>query len=657
MGNKSHEKLVRFVHRSDDLFINGGPSMKRIYEMCVEDPRPKAVSYFDEDERLIGYNYGKYREYAELYARRLTALLEDIPYGEPVGLKMKNGHLWPYLFWGILGSGHAPLLLDSRLEKEKTAVLLREAGAKALIANEEEEYEVPRYRLRDLGSRGEKEIGKWADEVYLCTSGTTGNSRIMIFTGEDFSYQIKAAYDVPDINPYLMSLGSVNILAMIPLHHIFGLVAVLLWFTFYHKNLVYPSSIGSKDLINAIKKGKCTHVFSVPMLFDSVSSLVNRSMEQKGGKILELYKKMSAYNRGEISKKEAGALASSRFFNDLVKNKVVGTSPVFMISGGGYLSEETMKTITGLGYPLYNGIGMTEVGVTSVELSTDPKVRLKCSVGKPFHGVEYKIADDGELLIRSHYIHKKEIVGGRLQITPLEEGGYFRTGDLVEQDETGRIYVRGRLKETIINSNGENVYPDELEDHFKTLKGASAISVMGIPEKGSKEEDIALVYEPGAGYDEEAFKKQFEELNSKLNSERRISRLYKALKPLPLANGIKVKRLQVAKEISSGSPDFVDVYRSSTESKTALKSLEKFDKAEVERLLEGIKSLFAKTLVLDPKSIRADSNFGTDLGGDSMSYVAMVADLNGKFGIELPEEQYGKLLTPADFALYLLERK
>ena len=658
--NGKHDALVAFVERSGDLFKDEGPTLKHIYEMCVDEPNKRAVTYFDEDGRIRHYDYKKYNDYALLYGSYLSALFKDIPYDEPIGLKIKNLPAWPYLFFGILISGHRPLLLDYRQEREKTAVLLGEAGAKAIIVNEEEDYEVATYRLRDLKKAGKGEIGKWADHVYLCTSGTTGASRIMVYNGEDFCHQIRAALVVPGRNRELMKLGKINILAMIPFHHIFGLVAVLLWFTFYHKNLVYPTSISSKDLLDAVKKGKCTHVFSVPMLFDQISTLVERNMKKQSEKLQAYYAAMAAYNRREISKKEAGFIPTTKFFNRLLKKRVLGPSPYFLISGGGYLSEETHKTLEGLGYPLHNGIGMTEVGITSVELSTDPVVRLKDSVGLPFYGVTYKRAENGELLIKSPYVHKEEIIGGKLSKTPLDEEGFFHSGDLVDIDEDGRVYIRGRLKETIINGNGENVYPDELEEHFRGLKGTSRLSVLGVKNGNGKDEDICLVYEKDpSNYDVEALKADFKERNAKLNPFSRVNRLYMSLTPLPLANGIKVKRLAVAKAIEEGSKDYVDIFSTVVESKKDYTSekLKAYPKEKVESLLKEIEGFFASTLALSPEEVKAQSDFGADLGGDSMSYVAMVAEINSRYGIELEEENYGKLLTPEDFVLYLLKKR
>ena len=302
---------------------------------------------------------------------------------------------------------------------------------------------------------------------------------------------------------------------------------------------------------------------------------------------------------------------------------------------------------------------MTEVGITSVELSTDPVVRLKDSVGLPFYGVTYKRAENGELLIKSPYVHKEEIIGGKLSKTPLDEEGFFHSGDLVDIDEDGRVYIRGRLKETIINGNGENVYPDELEEHFRGLKGTSRLSVLGVKNGNGKDEDICLVYEKDpSNYDVEALKADFKERNAKLNPFSRVNRLYMSLTPLPLANGIKVKRLAVAKAIEEGSKDYVDIFSTVVENKKddTSEKLKAYPKEKVEGLLKEIEGFFASTLALSPEEVKAQSDFGADLGGDSMSYVAMVAEIDSRYGIELEEENYGKLLTPEDFVLYLLKK-
>lgn len=77
----------------------------------------------------------------------------------------------------------------------------------------------------------------------------------------------------------------------------------------------------------------------------------------------------------------------------------MGTDIRFLISGGGHIIPETLKTLTAIGYPIHNGFGMTEAGITSVDLSGGLKDRLDGSVGSPFSSCKYQISKDGELMI------------------------------------------------------------------------------------------------------------------------------------------------------------------------------------------------------------------------------------------------------------------
>ena len=98
---------------------------------------------------------------------------------------------------------------------------------------------------------------------------------------------------------------------------------------------------------------------------------------------------------------------------------------------------------------------MTEIGITSVELSPVVETRLKGSIGIPLHGINYKIKPKGkdkkvgELFVASPITHIREIIGGVEKGVELDEEGYFATGDIAEVDATNRYYLKGRIKDII----------------------------------------------------------------------------------------------------------------------------------------------------------------------------------------------------------------
>ena len=364
-----------------------------------------------------------------------------------------------------------------------------------------------------------------------------------------------------------------------------------------------------------------------------------------------LLDKMIKYNLKEIDYKEAG-LAANPIAASKVKKLLLGDKVKFCISGGGYLSNDTLRTINGLGYPLYNGYGMTEIGVTSVELSNDVKVRLHGRIGHPLYNVEYKINDDNELLVKSPTIHIREIIAGEEKETKLDNG-YFHTGDIVAKEENGYL-IKGRMKDVIINANGENIFPDELEIYFKDLPFVNNLSVLGAVSKDKAlHEDIVLVLEVDDKATEEGLK-DLERIvkETKLPHDVKIDKIYLAKNRLPMANNMKVKRFVIKKEIENGSNKFVLINAKKVSNKTR-----KFSEETLKTILPEVRQLFSKVLVLPTFKIDDEDHWINDLGGDSMNYVELVQEIDRVFDIEIAEEKYGVLTCVNDFVEEIADLK
>jgi long-chain acyl-CoA synthetase len=656
----SQESCQKFID-TYKLLLSSDRTLKEIYELGTTlHLRDKACIYFDEDGKKQSYDYRDYRNRVSYIAKHLSKALSGIPAGATVALKIRNCPTWPILFWALLMNGHPALLIDAKLAHENTENLLRQAEAKAILVNEEESYAVPMFRINEIKNAEDDEAfaPRWADEVLFCSSGTTGDIKIMVMNGEALSYQIAAAADLPLETTHLMHEGKINILAMIPFHHIFGFAAVFLWYTFYGKTIVYPTSLSSHDIVNAIQKGPATHIYSVPLFWDGIAQTILRSAGMKSEREKELLRKMIAYNNHTIAKKEAG-WAASAFIRNLFKKRVLGTQVEYCISGGGYLMPKTCAVINGAGYPLYNGFGMTEIGITSVELSPRVEDRLKCSIGHPFHGLKYKIVPtersaqgEGELFVSTPTIHSEEIIGGIRKKTELAEG-WYATGDIASKDRFGNYYLKGRIKDTIIGSNGENIYPDEIETYFKDVDHVVNAVVLGLPKDG--QEKIVLVVELDNAIEDndlKTIKDEIDKINATLPDEKRIGEALIYKKAMPLANNMKVKRFVLRDEILKDSPDFMDF---GGERQTL--SFDGFDPSEVKSTSDDVRKIFSKTLLLPEFKIPDEGIWTTDLGGDSMSYVSMVNDLNEAFHLTIPLEKYGKLTCVRDFTHEILTLK
>jgi acyl carrier protein len=411
--------------------------------------------------------------------------------------------------------------------------------------------------------------------------------------------------------------------------------------------------------LSTAQRLSATHIYCVPLFWDSLAQNIVRKASLDGPKKSALLDKMIAYNTRKISAFEAG-LAATPIVSTAVQKNIFGTKVKYCISGGGYISEKTMNIINGIGYPLYNGYGMTEIGITSVELSPKVENRLKSSIGRPLEGITYKIdpTDEkvsgpnlGELLVKSNITHVREIVGG-VEKKPDLEDGFLRTGDIVFRDGSGNYFIKGRIKDIIINANGENVYPDEIESYFKSIPHVTNTCVVGVRKGKSSDETITLILEVDNEISTEEFgslKSKVQEVNIGLSNEKQVKDVFIIRDKLPISNNLKVRRFQV-KDLLKHKPEFfLDMNE-----KKAVKTFEGFEPSIVEPIVKSVREIFSQVLLLPTFRVGDSEHWVNELGGDSMSYVQLVGEIEDSFGIKIAEEKYGLLICVNDFAEMVL---
>ena len=641
---QSAAQLLQTSKRMEDIF----------YFTMKKNERKIAVEYVNSKGKIKHYKYNKMRSHSYELASALSQYLIQQPKNRPVILKCANSPHWCEIFWAILMCGYKPLLIDARTSKEGTIHVAEMSKALAVVTDDLYQYPFTKISMNDLLEVKHRYsfTPTWENEVIFSSSGTTGDVKLMVFNGENLCNQICCSLEMGKETADIMypdKMGKVKNLAMIPFHHIFGFVAVFLWYTFYGKTLVFPSSNAPSDIQYICQKTGVTHVYSVPLFWDSLALTISRKAALEGPQRQELLDKMIGYNTGKIDKTEAG-IAASKAARDIVQKKLLGNKVRFCISGGGFLSRETLTQINGLGYNLYDGYGMTEIGVTSVELSPEVEVRLKGRIGKPLHGVEYKIdgkGQSGELLVKSPTIHVREIINGVEQPATLTEDGFFRTGDIAEKDATGGWYLKGRIKDIIINPDGENIFPDELEIYFKELPCVQNLCILGYSPEHNNIEKIALVLEldnKATEEDLQEIKKQVKEISKDLPHKVKIDSVFLSKGRLPLANNMKVKRFMIKRALEDDTKEYLPI-----DNKKEAKTFEGFDPKLIESILVPMREIFSKVLILPTFKIDDDAHWINDLGGDSMSYVELIRDVQDKFQIEFPESLLGQMTCVNDF--------
>lgn len=619
-------------------------SYKRIFQILEEHGSLTASEYADADGTI------KKETYTEMTARarRFAGALKKagVKKDSFVGIKLNNSPDWPIAYWGVLAAGANALLLDARAEKTLTVHLMKQAGANILLTDDNEEYaEFEKPDFKSLLAADEAEAdGEFGHLTALCTSGTTGTSRVFAYDDEAMTYQLLNTRKIVDRNfsvAYGISKGQMKQLAFLPFHHIFGFMAVYMWYAFLSAAMVYPTDKSAAGLLETCRKHKVTHVYCVPLLWNGVANGIVKKAELSGGerkrKQLEALVSLSIKLQKNLHV-SVGFLGKTLFKG--IQKQLFGSDIRFLISGGGHILPGTLRIINGIGYSLNNGFGMTETGITSVNLSYDIKERIGGGVGKPFESIKYKVDENGEIFIGGKSLYSGQMIDGRY--VP-REGEWFPTGD-IGSIRDNVLYIEGRQKEIIINSSGENIYPDELEDNFMNVPAAQ-LCITGV-NRGGEYEDIALVLsvdEELTGSLKDSLISAVGEANEHLPMNKKITAAYVTSLRLPTVNGIKVQRSKIKEQIENGEFDGEELcLERYVPGASSLKEAEPEDEKYI-KIKEEVRGIFAETLYMKPEQITDGAHFVTDLGGDSLAAIGIIAQLEEMYSVEIDDDDFANM--------------
>ena len=440
-------------------------------------------------EQELSCTYAEMTHRADDYAACIAELAPEEGW---VGIAVDTCHDWPSLYWGVLRSGHNALLLDSSAPDNVIQGLLDEANCRQIISRK------PRAlsgNVRQIDFKSVREAPRtigftpsWGEYTAMCTSGTTGTSRIFAYNGAAVCEQALNALTLFRVNPRIVHPDNRGrkMLAFLPFHHVLGFMGNVILAHFMGTASIYLQDRTPNSIINTCRHFPPNLLIVVPLVGNSLVRSVEKGLKKESKAKRSAYQSMKAVSlaRQSLSPEAGLRWAMEKGFASL-NEKLLGTEVDVIILGGSHTPTETLRTLNALGYYTVTGYGMTETGINGFETGMDLKHRLNGSVGKPLSSAEYRIVPEkegekvGELQIRGPGIHSARVVHGEILPPDTLAGGWLQTGDIAQLDPTGRLYIRGRLKDVIINESGENVYPDDMEDAFASLKGVDQSCVVG----------------------------------------------------------------------------------------------------------------------------------------------------------------------------------
>ena len=187
-----YTKTKAFLSRAKDL-LNTSRRMEDIFYVTTKNNLKNiAVRYVNEEGKIKKYRYSMFKARAYAHASVLSKILFEKPKHKNIIIKLPNTPRWGEIFWAVLMTGYRPLLIDAKTSKEGTENMIKQGKAMAIITDDAYSYNCLKISLDDI-LYGEKTYGfvpVWENEVIFCSSGTTGDVKMMIYNGENFVNQI-----------------------------------------------------------------------------------------------------------------------------------------------------------------------------------------------------------------------------------------------------------------------------------------------------------------------------------------------------------------------------------------------------------------------------------------------------------------------------------
>ncbi len=635
-----NKKLRKVIRHNRDALVNSQKTLCDIYKIMFGFEENILCEYSD-GFRVKTESYGEVLKKINIAASGLYEKVGSTH--QYIALEIDNSVEWIVAFWAILKSGNKPYLVNMRYPNSLTNKILKTLEIKYVLALKETELEAQTIVFSTLSGKTEIPEGEFEDEIAFSTSATSMNEVICFYTGYQISEQILNFEGIIKKEPRIAKhyKGSLKQLAFLPFYHVFGLFAVYFWFTFFGRTLVFLRDYSSDTILKTCKRHFVTHIFAVPVLWHTVSAgIIAAAKEQGEKKYNKLIKGLKFTNAVQNLFPSFGPEIAKSVMGEVTK-KVFGKSVMFCINGGSYVKNETLELLNGIGYNLYNGYGMSEIGITSVELARKPKERNSNSIGAPFSSVKYKIGEDGVLSVSGSSLCVKKIINGKTELL----NGEFYTGDKMEE-RNGKYYILGRLGDVVIGENGENINPDSIEKQI-ILPEALAFSVLGI--QGANGQELSVVVQVSEFISEEKIEKIKSEIykyNDTLPKATAIRKFYFTTNNLAAEGAIKVSRVQLVKKIENGEVSLTEFADMKVTSQTG----------EESPLTEAVKEIVASVLSVKAEDIASDAHLFYDLGATSIQYFSILTRLAEKFSINDYQKTDSYCYTVKEICEYIGKR-
>jgi long-chain acyl-CoA synthetase len=447
------------------------------------------------------------RTYRELHGLALSVsgalARHQVGPGDRVLLWGANSARWIAGFWGVQLSGAIAVPMDAGASPDFVRRTLEESGAKLILRDRnqpevaigppslvlEEFEEAPSADARVPAGRSAATRQSIAEILF--TSGTTAEPRGVVLRHGNFLANLEPIErGLEAYRKYERLLHPLRLVSLVPLSHVFGQFLGMFVPPLLGAVVVFQNSANPSEILRSIPSERATGVIAVPRMLDLLRRAIEREIDARGWR--RWFEKNYAAAAGQPFLRRAWRFRRI--------HRLFGFRFWAFISGGASLASETEQFWKRLGFAVVQGYGMTETA--SLVSLNHPFSATEGSIGKVLPGREFKLAEDGEILVRGESVSSG--YWERQGLAPAENSGWLRTGDLGELDGEGNLKFRGRKKNVIVTAAGLNIYPEDLEAAIRKQPAVRDSVVVPVERDGNAEACAVLLLDRPAADDQAA---------------------------------------------------------------------------------------------------------------------------------------------------------
>jgi long-chain acyl-CoA synthetase len=465
---------------------------------------------YDDGYRSWSYSYAQIGEASRAFAGRLRA--EGITGGQAVAVWGENRAEWMIALWGCLLEGVVLVPIDYRASPEFLLRVASIVDARAILVGDAVDASSlgaarpiwPMSELRPDGRRPGSastvlpQITADTTAEIIFTSGATAEPKGVMITHRNILANIvPIEHEMAKYKKWARPFLPIRFLNLLPLSHMFGQAMATFVPPMLPGVVVFTRSYAPEDIVRQIRTRRVSVLVCVP-------------------KILEVLKDYVLQVAPEAADAPAAMHWTMRWWKYRRIHRLFGFKFWAMVVGAAPLDPELEAFWGRLGFLVIQGYGLTETA--PIVTLNHPLRSARGAVGKPIAGVEVRIADDGEILVRGENVSRGYFNAPEETRSAFTDG-WFHTGDIGAFDEKGQLHIRGRKKEMIVTADGLNVFPEDVERVLNELPGVTESAVVGATLPGSVAERVQAVIVAAPGTDLDAIVR---DANTRLQDHQKI---------------------------------------------------------------------------------------------------------------------------------------